>query len=149
MAKLKKRFASGKYKLKNSNKYLGKNEPTYRSSWEFSMMQFCDKHPSVVQWASESIKIPYRNPLTGQHTIYIPDFFIVTIDKNGKQHADLIEVKPQNQAIQEKVGKSKTNQIHYVINQAKWEAAKSWCSQRGIRFQIITENEIYHQGRKR
>ena len=39
-------------------------------------MRFCDEHPGVTQWASEAIKIPYRNPLTGKNTIYVPDFFI-------------------------------------------------------------------------
>ena len=54
------RFAQGKYSLKNPEKYIGTKTPTYRSSWEFTFMKFCDEHPSVAKWASEAIKIPYR-----------------------------------------------------------------------------------------
>ena len=35
--------------------------------------------------------------MKGKHTIYVPDFFIVYADKKGKQHAEVIEVKPKNQ----------------------------------------------------
>ena len=87
------RFAQGKYTLKNPQKYSGRKTPTYRSSWEFAFMRFCDEHPNVSQWASEAFKIPYRNPLTGKHTVYVPDFFIAYTDKNGKTLAELIEIK--------------------------------------------------------
>src|SRR6056300_1588897 len=116
------RFASGKFEMKNPEKYMGNKTPTYRSSWEFAFMKFCDEHPSVTQWASEAIKIPYRNPLSGKNTIYVPDFFIAYTDAKGKSHVELIEVKPQNQAVKEKLGRSPTNQAHWVVNQAKWEA---------------------------
>lgn len=143
------RFAQGKFQPKFPEKYVGGRMPTYRSSWEFTFMKFCDESPSVSQWASEAIKIPYRNPLTGKFTIYVPDFFVVYTDVNSKQHVELIEVKPSNQAKLENVGRSRTNQLHYVINQAKWEAARAWCKQKGITFRIISETDMYHQGRRR
>ena len=89
------RFAQGKFRLKFPEKYSGTRMPTYRSSWEYTFMKFCDEHPSVSQWASEAVKIPYRNPLTGKQTIYVPDFFIVYADKGGKQKVELVEVKPK------------------------------------------------------
>ena len=143
------RFAQGKFKLKFPEKYVGTKSPTYRSSWEFAFMKFCDEHDSVTQWASEAIRIPYRNPLTGKYTIYVPDFFIVYGDKTGKQRVELIEVKPANQTVKEKLGRSRANQAHYIINQAKWTAARAWCKQKGIFFRIITEGDIFHQGRRR
>lgn len=143
------RFAQGKFTLKNPDKYVGNKSPTYRSGWEFTFMKFCDEHPSVSQWASEAIRIPYKNPLTGKSTIYVPDFFIVYGDKTGKQRVELIEVKPSNQAYREKLGRSRVNQAHYVINQAKWTAARAWCKQKSIFFRIITEGDMFHQGRKR
>ena len=57
-------FAQGKYNLKNPSKYVGTKSPTYRSGWEFTFMKFCDEHRAISQWASEAVKIPYRNPLT-------------------------------------------------------------------------------------
>lgn len=143
------KFAQGKFNLKNPEKYIGNKTPTYRSGWEFHFMKFCDENANITQWASEAIKIPYRNPFTGKQTIYVPDFFIAYADKTGKQHVELIEVKPSNQTVKEKLGRSKHNQAHWILNQAKWEAARSWCKQQGITFRIVTEQDIYHQGRKR
>ena len=142
------RFAQGKFTPKQPEKYIGTKSPTYRSSWEFHFMKFCDQHPSVAKWASEAIKIPYKNPLTGKHTIYVPDFFIAYADKGGKQKVELIEVKPANQAIKEKVGRSRVNQASYIVNQAKWAAAYAYCKQKGITFRIITENDIFHNGKR-
>tara|TARA_B100001057_G_scaffold383569_1_gene389826 strand:+ start:20253 stop:20687 length:435 start_codon:yes stop_codon:yes gene_type:complete len=142
------RFAQGKFRLKFPEKYAGNRTPTYRSSWEYTFMKFCDEHPNVSQWASEAVKIPYRNPLTGKYTVYVPDFFIVYADKGGKQKVELIEVKPANQADRKKLGRSRSNQAHYVMNMAKWEAAKAWCKQKGIFFRVITEQDIFHQGRR-
>ena len=142
------KYAQGKYKLKNPEKYLGTKEPTYRSGWEFTFCKFCDEHPSIQQWASEAVKIPYRNPLTGKQTVYVPDFFIAYADKSGKKRVELIEVKPSNQALREKAT-NKHNQAHWIINQAKWDVARQWCKQRGIVFRVITEQDIYYQGKKR
>jgi len=143
------RFAQGKFTLKNPDKYVGTKTPTYRSSWEFAFMKFCDEHKSVTQWASEAIQIPYRNPFTGKYTIYVPDFFIPYGDKSGSQRVELIEVKPANQTLKEKLGRSRANQAHYVLNQAKWTAARAWCKQKGIYFRVINEGDIFHQGKRR
>jgi len=75
------RFAQGKYAIANPEKYIGKKTPTYRSSWEWHFMKFCDNTPAIQKWASEAISIPYRCPITGKQTIYVPDFFIQYVDK--------------------------------------------------------------------
>jgi len=143
------RFAAGKFTLKNPDKYVGNKTPTYRSGWEFHFMKFCDEHPAIAQWASEAVRIPYRHPFTGKHTVYVPDFFIVYNDKSGKQRVELIEVKPKNQTLKEKTGSSKANQAHWVVNQAKWESAREKKKKKGIIFRIVTEDDIFHNGRKR
>jgi len=143
------KFAQGRFEMKNPAKYVGKKTPLARSSWEFVFMRMLDEHPGVQNWASESIQIPYRDPLTGKHTIYVPDFFINYVDKNGKNHAEVIEVKPQSQTLREKVGKSLYNQEQYIKNLAKWEAAVGWCKQQGIKFRVVNEGDIFYQGGKR
>jgi len=143
------KYAQGKYTLKNPEKYVGGRNPTYRSSWEFAFMRFCDMNENVSKWASEAVKIPYRNPFTGKYTIYVPDFFIVYEDKKGKQNVELIEIKPANQTFKENLGRNKNNQAHYVLNQAKWAAANAWCKQQGIKFRVINEGDIFHTGRKK
>ena len=59
------KFAQGKFEMKNPQKYIGTSAPLARSSWEFVFMKMLDEHQGVQNWASESIKIPYRNPFTG------------------------------------------------------------------------------------
>ena len=143
------KFAQGRFEMKNPSKYVGTKKPLARSSWEFVFMRMLDEHPGVQSWASESIQIPYRDPLTGKYTIYVPDFFIVYQDRGGKKNAEVVEVKPSNQTLREKVGKSRYNQEQYIKNMAKWEAASAWCKQQGIKFRIINEDDIFHQGTKR
>lgn len=143
------KFAQGRFEMKNPDKYVGTRRPLARSSWEFVFMRMLDEHPGVFNWASESVQIPYRDPLTGKYTIYVPDFFVVYKDKNGKKHAELVEVKPTNQTRLESVGKSLFNQEQYIKNMAKWEAANAWCRQQGIKFRVINEGDIFHQGSKR
>jgi hypothetical protein len=140
------KFARGKFNLTQPEKYVGTKMPTYRSSWEFQFMRFCDTNISIQKWASEAIQIPYKDPLTGRHTVYVPDFFIQYVDKNSTMHVELIEVKPASQTILERVGKNKYNQAQYVKNQAKWAAANIWCKQQGIKFRILNENDMFHQG---
>jgi len=143
------RFAQGKYTLKNPEKYIGGRTPTYRSSWEFAFMRMCDTNENITKWASEAVRIPYRNPLSGKYTIYVPDFFLVYNDRTGKQHVELIEVKPANHTFKEQLGNSKVNKLHYVVNQAKWGAARAYCKQKGMLFRVVNEGDIFHQGKRR
>lgn len=140
------KFARGKFAMTNPGKYVGNKVPTYRSSWEWSFMRFCDTNPSIQKWASEAIQIPYRDPLTGRQTVYVPDFFIQYVDKKNNVLTELIEIKPASQTIIERVGKNKYNQAQFVKNQAKWAAATIWCKQQGIKFRILNENDLFHQG---
>lgn len=140
------RFAKGKFVMTRPEKYVGTKIPTYRSSWEWSFMRFCDTNESVQKWASEAISIPYRDPLTGRQTIYVPDFFIQYVDKLNKIHVELIEIKPASQTILERVGKNKYNQAQFVKNQAKWAAASIWCRNQGIKFRILNENDLFTNG---
>jgi hypothetical protein len=143
------KFSKGGFSLKNPEKYVGTKMPIYRSSWEMSVMLFCDNNPSVQQWSSESVKIPYRDPLTGKQTVYVPDFLVVYVDKNQKRHAELWEIKPANQTLMEKVGKNPYNQAQFVKNQAKWAAAAAWCQNQGIKFRILNEGDIFHNPKQR
>jgi hypothetical protein len=137
------KWLNGLFQMKHPDKYIGKKTPRYRSSWEWAFMRFCDNNPSVTQWASESIQIPYRNPLTGKNTIYVPDFFIVYDSKKQTKVAELIEVKPNNQAKIKNIGKNAQNQAAYIVNRAKWEAANKWAKGKGIRFRVITESDMF------
>jgi hypothetical protein len=141
------KYANGKFQMKNPEKYVGNKTPTYRSGWEFVFMQFCDNNPAILQWASEAIHINYRNPLSNKNTIYVPDFLIIYMDKNGQKHAEVIEVKPTKETTLEAAGRSTRAQAAALVNMAKWEAARAWCKNQGLTFRVVTENEIFHQGK--
>jgi hypothetical protein len=143
------KYAQGKYQIVNPAKYVGNKMPTYRSGWEHTFMSFCDNNPSVLQWASEAIHINYRNPFTGKNTIYVPDFMMVYVDASGKQHAELIEVKPLKETSLQEAGKSPRAQAAAILNMAKWGAARAWCAAHGLTFRVVTENDIFQQGRGR
>lgn len=137
------KFANGFYQLINPEKYVGKKQPHYRSSWEVAFMRFCDNNPNVLQWASEAIHINYRNPFTGKNTIYVPDFLVITVDKNGNKNAEVIEVKPKKETSLKEAGRSPKAQAAAILNSAKWEAARAWCNQNGLRFRVATEEDIF------
>ena len=142
------KYANGKYRIRHPEKYIGNKTPTYHSGWEHTFMTFCDNNPNILQWASEAIHINYRNPFTGKPTIYVPDFMIIYNDATGQKHAEVIEVKPTKETTLEAAGRSPRAQAAAILNAAKWEAARAWCKAQGLKFRIITENEIFHQGKK-
>ncbi len=121
---------------------MGKKNPTYRSSWEFTFMSFCDNNPAVTNWTSESIKIPYFNPVSGKNTVYVPDFLVVYVDANQRKHTELVEIKPSKEATMESA-KSYRDKLMVAMNMAKWAAADSFCRAHGMRFRVVTEFDIF------
>jgi hypothetical protein len=140
-------WAQGKYEVQNAAKYVGNGIPRYRSGWEFSFMRFCDNNDHILQWASESISIPYRHPVTGKNTIYIPDFLITYRTKDNQMKAEVIEIKPKKQSVLESKASAKDRTI-VAINYAKWDAATKWCRRQGLTFRVVTEDDIFRNGSK-
>lgn len=136
------KFMQNKFVPKNPQKLIGQQSIMYRSSWEHTVMNFLDTHPSVIQWASESIRVNYINPLTGKRSQYVPDFLIIYQDKNGNRKHEIVEVKPKSQTLVEHA-KSRYDKAAQIINMAKWAAALAWCKQNGMTFRILTEDDIY------
>lgn len=142
------KWAQGKYTPKNPQKYIGNHQPKYRSGWELTFMTFCDSNDSIIYWASESMRIPYKHPLTGKPTIYVPDFFVVYQNRFGKQVAEVVEIKPKKQSIIESKVASAKDRMVVAINHAKWTAAMAYCKSQGLTFRVITEDDIFYNGRK-
>jgi hypothetical protein len=142
------KYANGFYEMKNPQKYVGNKQPHYRSSWELAMMNFCDNNPNIQQWASEALHINYRNPFTGKNTIYVPDFLIVYVDKNGQKHGEVVEIKPTKETFMESA-KSKRDKAMVALNAYKWDAARKFCATQGLTFRVVNESDIFHQGKKR
>jgi hypothetical protein len=143
------KWAQGIYEVKNPAKYVGKHKPKYRSGWELTFMIFCDNNKSILYWASEALQIPYRNPLTGKQTVYIPDFFVVYENRNKQKIAEVVEIKPKKQSlIESKVANAKDRMV-VALNHAKWQAAMAYCKRFGYTFRVVTEDDLFYNGRKK
>jgi hypothetical protein len=142
----------GTFQPKHAGKYRGDpSKIVYRSSWELKLMMHLDSHPDVLEWASEEIVIPYRSPVDGKIHRYFPDFYVKKRNTSGDIEKVIIEVKPAHQVkvptIQEtknrKPSRKYINEVlTYTVNQAKWEAAKTYCLDRQWKFMIMTEKEL-------
>jgi hypothetical protein len=141
------KFAQGPYTVKNVAKYVGKGTPRYRSGWEHAFMRFLDNNDHVVNWASESLSIPYRNPVTGKQSLYVPDFLITYRNKNNQLIAELVEIKPKKQSVIESKMSAREGAV-VAVNYAKWDAATKWARRNGLTFRVITEDDMFRNGNK-
>jgi len=134
----------GKFNPLNPNKYKG--DPSniiYRSLWEFKLMKYLDSHSQIVKWSSEEFCIPYRSPIDRRMHRYFPDFWVEK--ENGEQL--VIEVKPKQQLVPPKKPKRQTvkylREMHtYAINMKKFEVAKEFCENKGMKWMIMTQDEL-------
>ena len=71
------KYYQGKYQTINPIKYTGdRSKIFYRSSWELRMMKYLDCTPSVLEWNSEEIIIPYLSPIDNKfHRYYCLKYF--------------------------------------------------------------------------
>lgn len=119
-------------------------------------MLYCDLNDSVVSWSSEEIVIPYRSPIDEKIHRYFVDFWLKTKTPEGAEKCMLIEIKPKSMTekpiIQESKKMTKTSMLKmrdWIINTAKWEAARNYCADRGWEFKILTETEIFGRNSQR
>ncbi len=137
------KYFQGTYTPVNPEKYVGTYPIVWRSSWEFKVMVMFDTNPNISSWASESLKIPYRNPFTGKYTVYIPDFVVSYVDADGMQKAEIIEVKPAKETFLEQA-KTQRAKAAVALNTFKWAAAHACAKQHGMQFRVMTETNIFN-----
>ena len=93
------------------------------SLWEAVRMEQLDNDVKVLSWEKGVDRIEYFD-MYGKKHYYIPDFKIFYIN-----NIIVEEVKPYNQ-------------IQLPINIIKFDAAKKYYENLGIKYKIVTENEI-------
>jgi hypothetical protein len=148
------KYYKGRFSPKNPQKYIG--DPTniiYRSLWELKVMRYLDDNSNVLEWRSEEIAIPYVSPVDNRYHRYFPDFIIKVKTPDGKTQTMMIEVKPKNQTKEptkkKKITKQYINEVTtWGVNQSKWKAAEEYCLDRGWKFKILTEDEIFNKTKK-
>ena len=148
-------YRQGYYKLINPTKYIGDpNKIIFRSSWEKKFAIYCDTNPQIVVWSSEPMAIPYLHPIDATMKPYNVDFYIKI--QKGENHFEqfLVEVKPSRQLqkpnspstkrLTEKKLIAYNEQLKtYLINLAKFKAAKEYAETRGWKFVVVTETFIF------
>lgn len=155
-------YKQGIFIPQNIQKYKGKQPIVYRSGYELKFYKYCDKHPSILEWAVESLKIAYINPMKnnglGGPAFYYPDILIKYKNTKGEIVIELIEIKPfrETKMPVSKQGKTKESLQKemnlWLINQAKWDAAIKYCNTKGYIFRLLTEKELninYSKPKKR
>ncbi len=132
-------------------KYMG--DPTdiiIRSSWELRVFQFCDGNPNIFKWGSEEIVIPYMKPTPHgpKPARYFPDLYVEYVDREGRVVKELIEVKPEKFTRASRSRNQATKafeNMQYIVNSAKFNAADNWCKQHGIKFSVVSEKSIFRK----
>ena len=111
-------------------------------------MNYCDLNESINEWQSEEFFIPYVSPLDNKVHRYFPDFLIKYKDSKKRLRTMVVEVKPKKETKMPPTNpKRRTKSWAYsvkmwVINQAKWKAAKEYCDDRNYEFKIMTEDDL-------
>ncbi len=137
------------YRVKNPSKYKGNlNNIISRSDYERRFMVWADNSPSVIEWGSEEIFIPYINQVDNSAHRYFVDFYIKIKDKDGNITKYLIEIKPEKFTKEPVKPKRKSKSyvaevIQYLTNESKWEAARRYCDERDMKFLILTEKHLF------
>lgn len=140
-------YTQGRFRPSNPSKYKGNaTDIIYRSSWELKMLMDLDRDPNVIEYSSEEVVVRYRSPLDNKVHRYFVDFYVKK--KEGDEIKEyLYEVKPHAETLPPKVGKQKkktlfNQQVTYVKNQAKWQAAEAYAAARGWHFVVLTEHSL-------
>ena len=103
---------------------------SYRSTWELHYAEYLDEDKDVEKFYYEKIKIPYiSNFKTRKLRNYIPDFVVYFTDGTVK----VVEIKP-------------ANMTEKVLNEKKFDAARTWCEGNKSEFIVLTEVELKKMG---
>lgn len=140
-------YKQGYYSLEHVEKYRGTQPIIYRSGLELSFYRWCDRNSNVIEWGSESVVVPYKSPVDNKiHRYFIDGVLKLKVGDSVIKY--IVEVKPsvQTQAPKQSAKKKKSTvlyeNVQWVQNQAKWDAARKWGEKNGYSFVILTEKNL-------
>jgi len=137
------------YVPKFAGKYKGEYPIICRSEWERVFCRWCDINPGVLRWSSETLAIPYYDPVRLKKRKYFPDFAINVDDGSDRDKIFIIEIKPYKDTKPPTRSRAKSEKTRitearsWATNLAKWTAADNFCKKKGYEFKIITEKELF------
>lgn len=167
------KYHQGYFQPQHPEKWLTK-QIIYRSGWEYLFCRWADENPNIKKVASEPIAVKYLNPVANlayctknglnpndprnwKVCNYYTDFWIEIEDsQTGEVKRIFIEIKPfsqtqcpkqPNPTASLKEHKAYNNAAQtYLVNQAKWKAAKELFESRGAEFMVVTEKTLQKLG---
>lgn len=149
----------GWIKLLNPNKFMkpidehmksfdpNENKVQYKSSLEKNAFRYADFNKFITKWSVEPFAIKYVKPTDGKvHRYYIDmylefstgDKFIVEIKSKGETKPPRKPSKKTDKAINNYQRALQT----YAVNSAKWKQAEIFAKENGMKFIILTEDEL-------
>lgn len=129
-------------KQKNNEFYI-----QFKSSLERVAFCYADLNPKVKRFAIEPFNIQYVKPTDGQIHRYFIDMFIEF--ETGDKF--IVEIKSYNETVEPVPPKVKSPKAilnykerleTYIINQAKWKAAREFAVSKGLKFIVLTEKQL-------
>lgn len=150
MKRKKPRFKQGWYQLNFPGKFRPPLDTTmgsykdgwvqYKSGLELRSFKYCDLNPKVVEWSLEPFAIGYLSPRDMKVHRYFPDLWLRF--ETGVNF--VVEIKPSSETkMPRKSDKQYARKLEtYLVNQAKWEAARNFCKEKGAHFQVLTEKVL-------
>lgn len=112
----------------------------YKSSLELKAFKYCDHNPKVEEWSLEPFHIPYQSPVDGKVHRYFPDIWIRFVSGD----VFIVEIKPHAETKMPRSNDKRYSQKlnTYLINQAKWEAARNFAKAKTANFMVLTEQVL-------
>jgi len=151
------KWKQGTYTLKHPEKYLGKENPKYKSGLEERCFYYFDTNINILSWCYEPFPIPYFKPIIENNQIhmeerkYYVDFIATIKDTSGTIKKYMIEVKSKSETMppvqpKKMTQKNKTRlmneQLTFAVNQAKWQAASKFALAHDMNFIHLTDDMI-------
>jgi hypothetical protein len=145
----KRKYHQGKFFPYNKTKYKGDpNTIIYRSGLELKYFKHFDLNPNILEWSSEEIVVPYINPKDNRVHRYFVDNYLKVKTTDGRIKEYLVEIKPLKftvEPVKRKGQHQKTFEravLTWLINDAKWQAARKYCKKSNMEFIFLTEKDL-------
>jgi len=132
---------SGKYFPMHPEKFAGNYTPIYKSGLEQRMMMYLDRNPMILSWSYEPMPIKYFDRSTNKVRRYYIDFVALARTNTGTKKI-WIEVKDRREAEKPKNPNNIKENLTWLKNQSKWDAARRLAKSKGYEFVVITNDQL-------
>lgn len=119
----------------------------YKSRLELKAIKYADFNKHIAKWSLEPFHIKYVKPTDGKVHRYFVDLFFEfsTGDKFLVEIKSKGETKPPRKPVKKTVKALNNYQRAlqtYAVNESKWKAAREFAEEQGMKFIILTEDEL-------